>query len=234
MNKLLVITGGTKGIGNAIIEKFASQKFDIVTCARKAQELMDLKVEIESKHKVEVHVYTSDLSSRENRKLFSHQVNKINRPIDVLINNVGNFVTGNILEEPDGVLESMINTNLYSAYYTTRGLIETVKKSKQGYIFNICSVAGIKIFPTAGSYSISKFAMVAFSKLLREELKSQNIRVTTVMPGATFTGSWDGVDIEPGRLMKSEHIAQSIFDAYSMSPQSVIEEIIVRPQLGDI
>ena len=86
----------------------------------------------------------------------------------------------------------MINTNLYSAYHLSRGLIPKMIENKSGDIFNICSVAGLKAYPNGGSYSISKFAMHGMSLGLREELKLHGIRVTAVHPGATLTASWDG------------------------------------------
>ena len=76
--------------------------------------------------------------------------------------------------------------------------------------------------------------MLGFSKCLREELKEFGIRVTAVIPGATKTASWDGVDLPDERFIKVEDVADAIYAAYSLSERSVVEEIIIRPQLGDI
>jgi short-subunit dehydrogenase len=103
-----------------------------------------------------------------------------------------------------------------------------------GYIFNICSIASIQAYAHGGSYSVSKFALLGFTKSLREELKPHNIRVTAVLPGATLTQSWAGVALPAQRFMPAEDIAQSIFDIYNLSPRTVVEELILRPQLGDI
>jgi short-subunit dehydrogenase len=128
----------------------------------------------------------------------------------------------------------MINSNVYSAYYITRGLAKQMVASQSGHIFNMCSIASIKAYPNGGSYAISKFALLGFSKVLREELKDKGIRVTAILPGATRTSSWDGVDLPDERFMKSEDVAETIFSAYSLSKRSVVEEILIRPQLGDI
>jgi short-subunit dehydrogenase len=98
----------------------------------------------------------------------------------------------------------------------------------------MCSIASIKAYPNGGSYAISKFALLGFSKVLREELKEFNVRVTAVLPGATRTASWDGVDLPEDRFMRAEDVAETVFSAYSLSERSVVEEIIIRPQLGDI
>src|SRR5260370_41716527 len=97
----------------------------------------------------------------------------------------------------------------------------------------MCSIASIKAYPNGGSYAISKFALLGFTKVLREEMKPFNIRVTAVMPGATKTASWDGVDLPDSRFMKTEDIAEVIFNACYISARTLVEELIIRPQFGD-
>lgn len=234
MSKLAVITGGTKGIGKAIIEKFAAQKFDIVTCSRNTVALNALKDYLQSTYAIKASVFTADMSVRSQVRSFTDFVTDLGLPIEVLVNNAGFFTPGNITEEKEGVLESMIESNVYSAYYTTRGLAAAMKLRKAGHIFNMCSIASLKAYPNGGSYAISKFALLGFSKVLREELMHDNIRVTAVLPGATRTSSWDGVELPEERFMKPEDVADAVFGAYSLSPRSVVEEILIRPQLGDI
>lgn len=235
MNKLIVVTGGTKGIGKAIIEKFAESGFDVVTCARNNRDLEILKLEFERKYSsAKIYVQPADMSNKTQVNRFTDFVLSLERPVDVLVNNAGYFEPGEIATEADGVLENMINANLYSAYYATRGLVANMKKRNSGHIFNMCSIASFKAYANGGSYAISKFALLGFSKCLREELKNDGIRVTAVMPGATKTASWDGVELPDERFMKSEDVAETVYAAYLLSPRTVIEEIILRPQLGDI
>ena len=153
---------------------------------------------------------------------------------EVLINNVGIFTPGTIDEEPDGALEAMINTNLYSAYHLTRVVLPPMKAVKKGYIFNMCSIASLTAYANGGSYSISKFALYGMTKVLREELKKDNIKVTAVLPGATLTPSWAGVDIPEERFIKSEDVADLIWATYSLSDRTVVEDLLIRPQLGDL
>ncbi|MEK7198799.1 MAG: SDR family NAD(P)-dependent oxidoreductase, partial [Bacteroidota bacterium] len=89
-------------------------------------------------------------------------------------------------------------------------------------------------YANGGSYSISKFALLGFSKNLREELKPHGIKVTAVCPGATLSGSWDGFEIDPQRIMEAEDIAKMVYAATLLSPQAVVEDIIMRPQPGDL
>lgn len=234
MNKLIVVTGGTKGIGRAVVEKFASEGFDVVTCSRSISDLDQLQKEVEKSFSVKVYVHRADMSKRDGVKAFCDYVTSLKRDVDVLINNAGYFIPGQLCDEEEGTLQSMIEANLYSAYHTTRGLIGPMRTRKSGHIFNLCSIASLKAYPNGGSYAISKFALLGFSKCLREELKPDNIRVTAVMPGATYTASWEGVDLPESRFIPSKDIAETIYACYALSDRTVVEELVVRPQLGDI
>lgn len=235
MKKLAVITGGTKGIGRATVEKFAEANFDIVTCARNQDQLDNLVFELKSKHpNVRIYAEKADLAQKDEVLAFAEVIKELNRPIAMLLNNTGVFFPGSIHSEEEGNLEMMIETNLYSAYYLTRALIGDMMKRKSGHIFTTGSIAGIQAYPNGGSYGISKFALLGFTKALREEMKPHGIRVTSILAGATYTSSWEGVDLPLDRFMKAEDIADAIFAAYALSPNTVVEEIILRPQLGDI
>ncbi len=234
MNKLVVITGATKGIGRAIAHRFAQAQFDLAICSRSEADLNRMKGEVENSYPVKVFVKVTDVSDKQQVKEFTDFVLSLNRPIHVLVNNAGHFIPGSTMEEPAGLLEKMIEGNVYSAYYTTRGLIGLLKKNGAGHIFNVCSIASIQAYPNGGSYTISKFALLGFSKVLREELKEHHIRVTAVLPGATKTASWEGVDLPDTRFIKPEDVAEVVFNAYFISDRSVVEEVIIRPQLGDI
>jgi len=235
MNKLVVVTGGTKGMGKAIVEKFAEEGFDIVTCGRNQEMLNGLQAEINGQSpSVEINTLPVDLSRKDDVEKFIKFVQGFNKPVDVLVNNAGVYLPGNSFEEPEGQLETLINTNLYGPYYLTRGLIKDMIKRKSGYIFNICSIASIMAYKNSGSYTISKFALLGFTKSLRDEMKTHNVRVTAVIPGAVLTPAWDGMDIPPERFIKAKDIASTVFSAYSLSGNTVIEEILIQPQGGDL
>ena len=98
----------------------------------------------------------------------------------------------------------------------------------------MCSVASIKAYPNGGSYAISKFALLGFTKCLREELKDKGVKVTAILPGATWSDSWAGVDLPQERLMPASDIADIIWGTYVLSDVAVVEELLIRPQLGDL
>mgnify|MGYP000079455936 CR=1 FL=1 len=231
----VIITGGTKGIGRSLVAKFASEGFDIATCARNEDELNNLKKITEKENPgIKVLAIKCDASVKTDIQNFGKTViNTLGIP-DVLINNVGIFLPGTILDENEGDFEKLINTNLASAYHLTRVIAPEMIKRKSGYIFNLCSTASIVAYTNGGSYCISKFGMLGFSKVLREEMKEFNIRVSSVLPGATNTDSWKGSNIPPERFMAPEDIANLIFYFYKTPVNINVEEILIRPIQGDI
>lgn len=232
--RLIVVTGGTKGIGKAIVERFAQDGWTIATCSRSEKDLDKLKEEMLEQFGNSIKCFRADLSKRDQVQSFEEFIGMIAKPVEILVNNSGTFTPGLVHEEPEGTLEKMIETNLYSAYHLSRAIIPGMKKKRSGHIFNLCSVASLIAYPNGGSYSISKFAMYGMSKALREEMKEFGVRVTSVMPGAVLTPSWEGVDLPADRFIKPEDIAETIYATYQLSKRSVIEDIVIRPQLGDI
>lgn len=232
----IVITGASKGIGLAIAERFLDDKEGhiVILCARNEEVLKTKSMELQARFpRTTIHAYGVDMSKKEDIIEFAQTINAIGTT-DILVNNAGQFVPGSCHEEADGQLEEMIKANLYSAYHLTRALLPAMLTNASGHIFNMCSIASLHAYSNGGSYSISKFALAGFTKNLREELKSKGIKVTGIYPGATLTGSWDGVEIAPERIMEAKDIAEMIYTAAHLSPQAVVEEIVLRPQLGDL
>ncbi len=234
-NKFIVVTGGTKGIGHAIIDAFMEEGFDVATCSRNSEELDRVKQDLEFKYKGQkVHIMVADLSRMDSCKLFGKFVSDRTDNVDVLVNNTGHFLPGQLHTEQEGNLELMLNTNLHSAYNISRFFIPAMKDRKEGHIFNICSTASIIPYINGGSYCVSKFALYGLTKVFREEMKEFDVRVTAILPGATFTASWEGSDLPETRFMKPSDIGQAVLGCWKLSSHTVVEEILLRPQLGDI
>ena len=231
----VVITGATKGIGLAISKLFAAQGANVAICSRTMDDIVSVaKTLSEDYPNIEILGHAADMSVKEDVKEFAAIISENWEQVDVLINNAGVFIPGPMTEpsaETEDAFELMMNTNLYSAYYMTQALLPLMLPHQSGHIFNMCSIASIMPY---GAYAVSKHAMLGFSRVLREELKTKGIRVTAVMPGATYTASWEGTDIPEERFMKATDIAEAVWGCYQLSPQTVVEELILRPQLGDI
>lgn len=221
----IAVTGGSKGIGRAIVDLFSAEGFEVFTCARNHPE---------NYHSNLIHFCQADMSTSKGIQKFSDFIREKTNKLDILVNNTGIFIPGSLMDEADGVFEKSINTNLFSTYQTTRKLIDLIRNSDRPYIFNICSTASITAYVNGGSYCISKFAQLGFTKVLRQELKSEGIKVSAVLPGATLTDSWAGTDLPPTRFSDPKTVATFIFTAYQLPDTTVLEELVIRPLAGDI
>ncbi len=230
----IVISGASKGIGKAIAEKFAASKNNIFICSRNEKELSAATTEINNKYENSVICFAADLADKNEVLKFTRWIFGKTDTIDVLVNNAGQFIPGSIFNEQEGTLEKMISNNLFSAYYLTRALLPAMMKKKSGHIFNMSSIAALSAYPNGGSYSISKYALSGFSKNLREEMKPYNIKVTTIYPGAVYTASWEKSDVLPQRIMEADDIANMVYAASLLSPQACVEDMVIRPLLGDL
>ena len=225
--KQIFITGASRGIGLAIAKKFHAQGFRVIICSRSEEKLSEAKKLIPG-----LITYQCDIGDKDAVISLAKKINTKHGKLDVLVNNGGVFEMDTLHDGPSDTYEKLIRTNLDSAYYFTRELIPPMKSSKEGTIINICSIAGLSAY--GGSYTVSKFAMNGWSKQLREELKEFGIRVVTFYPGAVFTDSWAGADIPEERMMPAEDIAELAWVSYAVSDRTVVEEIVCRPQLGDM
>ena len=188
-----IITGATKGLGRAMAEAFAAQGHHLIVCARRELDLLDMqKTWAEQYPASQLHYQVCDVSSKHQLLEFAKFALEVSgHKIDVLINNAGVYLPGTVHEPAVAdPLTTMIETNLYSAYHLTQMVLPGMLPHKLGHIFNICSVASLIILPNSGLYCISKFALLGYSKALREELKTRGIKVTSVMPGAAWSDSW--------------------------------------------
>jgi short-subunit dehydrogenase len=235
----IVITGASKGIGKAIADIFASNGHNLFLCSRGEVALYKTVEELMTKYpSVTIKAKPFDLSKKEEAIAFGNWCLSFSMP-DILVNNAGLFEPGSVHNEPDGLLESQIATNLYSAYHVTRTVLPKMMERHSstgtgGHIFNMCSIASLHAYANGGAYSISKFAMHGFSKNLREEMKPYGIKVTSVHPGAVLSDSWGNYDNSSKRIMEADDIAKMIFAASQLSVQACVEDIIIRPQLGDL
>lgn len=231
---LAVITGASRGMGKAMALKFASAGYDIVLCSRTMSALeATRKMVLDAEPDRNVSIFAADLTIKEEVKKFADHCNTIG-VADILINNAGTYTPGNCINEPDGAMEKIMDLNFYSAYHLTRMLLPKMMERKSGHIFNMCSIASLRAYRGGGSYGVSKYAMLGFTRNLRLELMNFGIKVTAVFPGAVLTDSWGDFDNSQNRIMVVDDIVNMIFAASQLSPQAVVEDIVIRPLLGDL
>lgn len=230
----VIITGASKGIGKAIAEIFASNGYNLFLCSRGEVALYKTMEELTTRFPAAtIKAKPFDLSKKTEAIAFGNWCLSFAVP-DILINNAGVFEPGSTHNEPDGLLESQMATNVYSAYHVSRTVLPKMMERHSGHVFNMCSIASLHAYTNGGAYSVSKFALYGFSKNLREEMKPHGIKVTSVHPGAVMSDSWGNYDNSTKRIMEAEDIAKMIYAAAQLSPQACVEDIVIRPQLGDL
>ena len=234
MNFNAVITGASKGIGFSVARRLAEAGFSLFIVGRDNNRLSDAKAQLLSAGAPEVYAFSGDLSQSDVAKRCTAEIFETWSSLTVLVNNAGVFLPGTMMEEEEGQFETLMTTNMNSAYHITKGLWPLLKLSNRAHVFNMCSIASITAYAAGGSYSVSKFAMLGFSKSLRLEGIPHDIRVTAILPGATLTDSWAGVDLPSTRFIKPEDVANALYSAFLINENTVMEEVVLRPILGDI
>ena len=230
----VVVTGASRGIGFAVAQRFAAEGHNLVIISRNPDHLQTAKSQLEVAGAESVLAIAADLSDRNDITHGITQIQAAFSEIHVLVNNAGLFLGGTMMEEPAGQFASLININVISAYEMTRGLWSMMKNVPRAHVFNMCSIASITAYAAGGSYSVAKFALLGFSKSLRLEGMPHGIRVTALLPGATLTDSWAGVDLPPSRFMDPKEVAETLYTAFAINETTVMEEVLLRPILGDI
>lgn len=234
---VIFITGASRGIGKAIAEVFAadSQGHTIVMVAKQAVHLETAAAVLQQQFPTAMVLhYACNLTNKAAIDEMNTWLQTKVKAVDVLINNAGYFLPGSVHNEAEGTLEELLQVNLLSAYHVTRAVLPAMMQQKSGYVFNICSIASVQAYNNGGSYSISKFAMLGFGKNLREEMKPYNIKVSNILPGAVYTDSWSGSGVQKERIMEATDVAKIIYTATQLSPQACIEDVVMRPVLGDL
>jgi short-subunit dehydrogenase len=230
----IVITGASRGIGKATAMKFASMGHHLILGAKTAHYLKKSAEEIKSTFpQCSVDFMAADLSRREEAIHFAEWTLGFGVP-DLLINNAGTYLQGNVVYGPDANMEYLMNVNFYSAYHVTKIIAPAMVGKKSGHIFNMSSIAALQAYPNGGDYGVSKFALSGFSKNLRLELLPHGIRVTCLHLGAVETDSWQGFDNSKDRIMRPTEIAELIASIADLKGSVVVEDMVVRPQLGDL
>ena len=240
MNKTALITGTTSGIGRAVADIFAENKYNLIVTGRRSERLQELKAALERQHGISVLALCFDVRNNDEvvRNIESLPVEW--RNIDVLVNNAGLAVGLNHIQ--DGVLddwERMIDTNIKGLLYVTRAVSPLMVARNSGHIVNICSVAGKEVYENGNVYCATKHAVDALSKAMRIDMLGHNIKVTNICPGAVETefsivrfkgdtqraaGTYKGIEPLTGR-----DIAECIYFAVSLPKHVCINDMMIMP-----
>lgn len=204
MNKVVVVTGASRGIGKEIAKQLAKKGYKIIANYNKSEKnILELQEELK-KENINIEIFKADVSKREeSRELVNYAINKFGR-IDVLINNAGISQFKEFTQITDKDWENMINTNLNSVFYMTQETCENMIHNKKGCIINISSVWGLVGSSCEVHYSVSKAGVDAMTKSLAKELGPSNIRVNSIAPGIIDTDMNKNLNEEEINQIKDE------------------------------
>ncbi len=231
---VIVVTGASQGIGRAIAEAFAREpEAHIALVARNQEKLAAVAKACEALG-ASASIFPCDVTDEAAVAGMAQGVLDTLGVPDVLINNAGVFQPGSLLETTLASFRQQIDVNLISAFSVTQQFLQSMLDRNSGAIFYMASVAALKAYPGGAAYCAAKHGLLGLARSVREETRDTGIRVTTLLPGATLTPSWDGVELPEERFMPAEDIAKAVRDVYHMSARTVVEEMVLRPQQGDI
>lgn len=227
MNAL--VTGATKGIGRAIALKLAAQGYHLSVCARNYEELHAFAEELKAFGGKVIYLPT-DCSDKQAVKDFCEFTLAELGEIDVLVNNAGAFLPGPLLDEAEENFEMQLMLNLNAPYYFARFFGKMMREKRSGHIFNICSIASKEYVENAGSYVVTKSALLSLNNVLRQELAAYQVKVTAILPGSTLTSSWDGTSVPREQFVQPEDIAETINTILNLSVGVNVDEVTLKPQ----
>lgn len=231
---VVVITGASQGLGEAIALAFAQKgPCTLALVARNAAKLERVAERVRA-HGAETLVLPCDVTDPSAVTHMAEQVHALAGTPDVVVNNAGSFQPGLLTELSLEQFTTQIHANLTSAFLVTQAFLPGMVQRKKGHLFFMASIASLKGYPNGAAYCAAKHGLLGLARTLREETKPQGVRVTTLMPGAARTPSWDGTPEPDDRFMAPEDIAEALVGIYALSPRTVVEEIVLRPQLGDL
>ena len=233
--KNALITAATKGIGRAIAIALAKEGINVAVCARGEKALADFKAELNRINpNIKIFTAATDVSVKAQILKFAADAEKELGAINIVVNNAGIYEPYSILDDGEDTFQKSINTNLAPAYELYRYFGKKMIAAGEGHFFNICSVASLNPVVAAGTYSVTKFALLGLTKVMRLELQAHNVKVTALIPGSTLTSSWDGVEVDKNVMVMPEDIASSLINIYKMSPGANVDEIIIKPVNGQV
>ncbi|AGV19816.1 SDR family oxidoreductase [Vibrio alginolyticus] len=234
MKKLIVITGASSGIGEAIARHFSEQGHALLLLARRVERLEALNLPNTLCEKV-------DVTDKASFEAAIEKAEALYGPVDALVNNAGVMLLGQIDTQEASEWKRMFDVNVIGLLNGMQSVLAPMKARNSGTIINISSIAGKKTFPDHAAYCGTKFAVHAISENVREEVASSNVRVTTIAPGAVETellshttsqdikDGYDAWKVDMGGVLAADDIARAVLFAYQQPQGVCVREIALAP-----
>ena len=216
-NKVAIITGGSRGIGEKIAERFAQAGYNlIINYVSNIENVEELEAKIKGNANIEILFIQSDVTSFESCENMVNEAIKKFGHIDVLVNNAGITKDTLLMRMKEEDFDKVINVNLKGTYNVTKNVIPYMMKQKYGKIINISSVVGVSGNAGQANYAASKAGIIGFTKSVAKELASRNILANCVAPGFIKTDMTD---------VLSDSVKESINSQIPLKKMGTAEEV---------
>jgi len=233
--KNALITASTKGMGRAIAIAFAKEGINLAICSRHKEDLDAFRAELSTiNSRIKIFTSVTDCSIKQQVLEFAGAAEQNLGFISIIVNNAGIYEYSSILNDGEDTFNKQVNTNLMPAYELYRYFGKTMIAARDGHIFTICSVASLSPIAEAGTYSVTKFALLGLTKVMRLEMQDHGVKVTAIIPGSTLTDSWKGMEVDKDKMVLPEDISSAVINIYKMSVGANVDEIIIKPAYGQI
>jgi len=230
--KVVLVTGGSRGIGLAIAQRLASEGAKLILAARKEAALRKAGAEIAGGATV---IRADVTQPRQVERLFQAVARRMGR-LDVLINNAGVFTFKPFASTSLDEWRCNIETNLTALFLCTHAALPLLRRSRSAHLVNILSVSSIHAYANCSAYTASKFGALGLTRVLREELRPLKIRVTGILPGSTNTRLTNQFGFPVCRidLIQPSDVAEAVFSALNQPPRTTVEEVLLMPSQGSV
>lgn len=234
--KIALITGAGRGIGRAVALAFAREGVSLWLTARTEEQLLSVSKEAKAAGAASVEIAVADLTQASDLDRTISKISEAHGRLDVLVQNAGVFEPTPVTENAEAAWDRMIDLNLSVPYRLLWRVVPLLKNSDAAHVFHIVSVAGRETFAGFSGYCASKHGLLALTNVAREELRTEGIKVTSILPGAVDTPAWDGADdgFDRTKMLHDEDVARALLLAWRDAPGCMTEEIVLRPQLGNL
>jgi NAD(P)-dependent dehydrogenase (short-subunit alcohol dehydrogenase family) len=230
--KVILVTGGSRGIGLAIAQRLGDEGARLVLVARNEAALRKAGEEVPGG----VLVVRADVTRpTQVQRLFKVVRRKMGR-LDVLINNAGVFTYKPFVSTSLEDWRRNLDTNLTALFLCIRAALPLLRRSRAPHLVNILSVSSLQPFANCAAYTASKFGALGLTRVLREELRPWKIRVTAILPGSTNTRLTDQFGFPVCRLdlIQPTDVAEAVFAVLAQPPRTTVEEILLMPSQGSV
>ncbi len=229
----ILVTGGSRGIGFSIVQECVRSGHSVCIASRH-EESVEAALRQMDEFRGSLWGFSGDIADPEIVDELAQVCDERKTNFDVLVMNAGVFYDGTLSDSRSEDFQETLRVNFESSYYIVKKFVDHLRKSTYPRVIIIGSTAAYEPYPVGALYGVSKWALRGYAINLRKELMSDGIGVTFVAPGGTFTDLWKDDDVPPERLMETSDIGKLVVATLSLSRQAVVEELIVRPMLGDI